>query len=76
MMVIPETCHVHSGVWKYGKVLLVPGQVILKKLLVCTKSYWSCLFFKHSILANMVAAMLVHEFQGGLFLKVLPLDNQ
>jgi hypothetical protein len=40
------------------------------------KSYLSCLFFKHSILANIVAAMLVHEFQGGLFLKVLPLDNQ
>jgi hypothetical protein len=31
-----------SGVWKYGNVVLVPEQVIWKKLLVRTKSYLSC----------------------------------
>ena len=38
---IPEK----AGVWKYWNILLVPRQVIWKKLLVRTKSYLSCFFF-------------------------------
>jgi hypothetical protein len=46
-----------TGVWKYWNVLLVPGQVIWKKLLVRTNSYLFCFLYKHLILTNTVAKL-------------------
>ena len=53
------------GVEIYVNVVLVPVQVIWKKLLV--------LFFLN--IRYLQTQLLVHECQGGLFLKVLPPDQ-
>jgi len=60
-----------SGVWKYGNVVLVHGQISEK--VTCPDKILLVLFlFKHPKLQTQ---LLVHECQGGLFLKVLPLDQ-